>query len=79
MLLRHRADLTPVCTAEFVLVTIACREGRVVLTDHEHTWLRAWRYANHFRAAFDGDVFRSRRTVGGRDRPARRVRAAREP
>lgn len=40
-----------------VLVTIVCREGRVVFTQHEHTWLRAWRYSNHFRGAFDGDVF----------------------
>ena len=40
-----------------VLVTIVCREGRVVFTHHEHTWFRAWRYANHFRAAFDGDVY----------------------
>lgn len=40
-----------------VLVTIVCREGRVVSTRHEQTWLRAWRYANHFRAAFDGDVY----------------------
>lgn len=40
-----------------VLVTIVCREGRVVLTHHEHTWFRAWRYANHFRAGFDGDVY----------------------
>lgn len=40
-----------------VLVTIVCREGRVVFTQHEHTWFRAWRYANHFRGAFDGDVY----------------------
>lgn len=40
-----------------VLITIVCREGRVVFTHHEHTWLKAWRYANHFRGAFDGDVY----------------------
>ena len=24
---------------------------------HESRWLSAWRYANHFRAALDGDVY----------------------
>lgn len=40
-----------------VLVTVVCREGRVVFTETESSWLRAWRYANHFRGAFDGDVY----------------------
>lgn len=40
-----------------VLVTVVCRTGRVVFTSRESSWFRAWRYANHFRAAFDGDVY----------------------
>ena len=40
-----------------VLVTVICREGRVTFTRREGLWFRAWRYANHFRAAFDGDVY----------------------
>jgi hypothetical protein len=40
-----------------VLVTVVCREGRVTFTGREGSWFRAWGYANHFRAAFDGDVY----------------------
>ncbi len=39
-----------------VFVTLVCREGRVVDTMAEWQWLSAWRYANHFRDGFDGDV-----------------------
>ncbi|WP_154402189.1 hypothetical protein [Ornithinimicrobium cavernae] len=38
-------------------VTVVCREGRVVSTDVEWQFLSAWRYSNHFMAAFDGDVY----------------------
>ncbi|WP_076263838.1 hypothetical protein [Intrasporangium flavum] len=40
-----------------VLITVLCRNGRVTFTAREAAWLSAWRYANHFRAAFDGDVY----------------------
>lgn len=38
-------------------VTVVCREGRVIDTEREWAWHHCWRYANHFRPAFDGDVF----------------------
>ncbi len=40
-----------------VFITLVCREGRVVDTLAEWQWLPAWRYANHFRDGFDGDVY----------------------
>lgn len=40
-----------------VLVTVVCRSGRPVFTAREDSWFRAWRYANHFRGAFDGDIY----------------------
>jgi hypothetical protein len=40
-----------------LLVTVVCREGRVVPSRRENDWAVAWRYANHFRAAFDGDIY----------------------
>src|SRR5829696_7412947 len=40
-----------------VFVTVVCRDGRAIYTQRESSWLLAWRYANHFRAAFDGDVY----------------------
>ncbi len=40
-----------------VLVTVVCRNGRVIFTRREEFWFRAWRYANHFRGAFDGDIY----------------------
>ena len=40
-----------------VFVTVVCRRGRVTFTGRENSWFRAWRYANHGRAAFDGDVY----------------------
>lgn len=40
-----------------LLVTIVCREGRVVPSRQESDWAVAWRYANHFHAAFDGDIY----------------------
>lgn len=39
------------------LVTVVCREGRAVSTDVEWQYLPAWRYSNHFTAAFEGDIF----------------------
>ncbi|MCK0112546.1 hypothetical protein MWU75_10385 [Ornithinimicrobium sp. F0845] len=39
------------------LVTVVCREGRVVSTADEHQFFPAWRYSNHMTAAFDGDIF----------------------
>lgn len=38
-------------------VTVVCRDGRVIDTAREWNWTWCWRYANHFRPAFDGDVF----------------------
>lgn len=40
-----------------VLITVVCRDGYVIPTRREFDWLRAWRYSNHFRGAFDGDVY----------------------
>jgi len=40
-----------------VFVTIVCREGRVIDSRNEWLCLRDWRYANHFRDGFDGDVY----------------------
>ncbi len=40
-----------------VLVTLVCRQGRVVVTAREVEWLKAWRYANHVTDAFDGAVY----------------------
>jgi hypothetical protein len=40
-----------------VLITVVCRPGFVVPSAQEFDWLRAWRYSNHFRGAYDGDVF----------------------
>jgi hypothetical protein len=40
-----------------VFITLVCRQGRVVDTKAEWQWLTAWRYSNHFRDGFDGDVY----------------------
>ena len=40
-----------------VLVTVVSRQGRVTRTESETTWLTAWRYSNHLRGAFQGDVY----------------------
>ncbi|MEI2778157.1 MAG: hypothetical protein V9G19_19760 [Tetrasphaera sp.] len=40
-----------------VFVTVVCREGRVVDAAADWLWLNAWRYSNHGRDAFDGDVY----------------------
>lgn len=40
-----------------VFITVVCREGHVVDTEAEWRWLSAWRYANHFRDGWDGDVY----------------------
>jgi hypothetical protein len=39
------------------LVTVVCRDGYVLPGRREFGWLRAWLYSNHFRGAFDGDVY----------------------
>ncbi|WP_256792948.1 hypothetical protein [Terrabacter sp. Ter38] len=40
-----------------LLVTVVCREGRVIDTIAEHRWFQAWRYSNHLTSAIDGDVY----------------------
>lgn len=40
-----------------LLVTVVCRDGYVLAGRREFEWIRAWRYSNHFRGAFDGDVY----------------------
>ena len=40
-----------------LLVTVVCREGRVIDTIAEHRWFGAWRYSNHLTSAVDGDVY----------------------
>ena len=44
-------------TITHVLVTVVCREGRVIPTNAEYRWLSAWRYSNHLTSAFNGDVY----------------------
>ncbi len=41
---------------EHALVTVVVRPGRCVLGPNELVWSLGWRYANHFEAAFDGDL-----------------------
>lgn len=40
-----------------VLITVVCRDGYVLAGRQEFTWLRAWRYSNHFTGGLDGDVY----------------------
>lgn len=40
-----------------LLVTVVCREGRVIDTMAEHRWFRAWRYSNHLTSALEGDIY----------------------
>lgn len=40
-----------------LLVTVVCREGRVISTRRETDWYYAWRYSNHGRGAYDGRVY----------------------
>lgn len=40
-----------------VLVTVVCREGRVIDTITEHRWFRPWRSSNHFTTATEGDIY----------------------
>ncbi|KRB47091.1 hypothetical protein [Terrabacter sp. Root181] len=40
-----------------LLVTVVCREGRVIDTIAEHRWFGAWRYSDHLTSAVDGDVY----------------------
>ncbi len=40
-----------------ILVTVVCRTGRTVTTANEWQWASAWRYANHFTDAYNGDIF----------------------
>jgi hypothetical protein len=41
---------------EHALVTVVVRPGRCVFGPNELVWSLGWRYANHFEAAFDGDL-----------------------
>jgi hypothetical protein len=40
-----------------LLVTVVCRDGRVIDTIAEHRWFGAWRYSHHLTSAVDGDVY----------------------
>ena len=40
-----------------ILVTVVCRDGYVLAGRGEFEWLLSWRYSNHFRGAFDGDIY----------------------
>lgn len=42
---------------DYVVVTVVCRTGRVVPGAAEVFWAKAWRYANHFANAYDGDIY----------------------
>ncbi len=39
-----------------LVVTVLVRPGLTILGRNESQWLRAWRYSNHLRGAFDGDI-----------------------
>ena len=53
----HASTTTGLSPATHLLVTVVCREGRVVDTMAEHRWLSAWRYSNHLTSAIQGDVY----------------------
>lgn len=40
-----------------VLITVVCRDGYVLAGRQEFTWMRAWRYSNHFTGGLAGDVY----------------------
>ena len=40
-----------------VLITVVCRDGYVLAGRAEFTWMRAWRYSNHFTGGLQGDVY----------------------
>ncbi|AKU15023.1 hypothetical protein VV02_02705 [Luteipulveratus mongoliensis] len=40
-----------------VFITVVCREGRAIDSRDEWTCIRDWRYSNHLRDGFDGDVY----------------------
>jgi hypothetical protein len=40
-----------------VLVTLVCRDGRVIDTVREHVWMHAWRRSNQLTSAIAGDVY----------------------
>jgi hypothetical protein len=40
-----------------VFITVVCRDGRAIDSRDEWLCLRDWRYANHFRDGFEGDVY----------------------
>jgi len=39
-----------------MVVTVLVRPGLTILGRHESQWLMAWRYCNHLKGAFDGDI-----------------------
>ena len=39
-----------------MVVTVLVRPGLTVLGRHESQWLMAWRYSNHLKGAFHGDI-----------------------
>jgi hypothetical protein len=39
-----------------LVVTVLVRPGLTVLGRHESQWLLGWRYSNHLKGAFDGDL-----------------------
>lgn len=53
---RHVGD-GPCGGVDSLLITVVCREGRVVDTDLEWQFAIAWLYANHLYRVFRGDVY----------------------
>ncbi len=43
--------------ATHLLLTVVCREGRVIDTITEHRWLNAWRFSDPLQSAVPGDVY----------------------
>jgi hypothetical protein len=40
-----------------LVVTVLVRPGLTVMGRHESQWLLGWRYSNHLKGAFDGELF----------------------
>ncbi len=51
-----RCRTSPGPGTRHLLVTVLVRPGLTVLGRHESQWLLGWRYSNHLKGAFDGDL-----------------------
>lgn len=53
---RERLPVPPLTATRIrhAVVTVVVRDGLTVMTRNEAHWLKAWRYSNHMRSAYDG-------------------------